>query len=133
MTPRGAAHFHREPEPEPVGDDTLEDLPHRRRGEENWGLDPANTWPLLAPLMTPEERDLHVDLETDARLFLNGSVGAAAGRVAKADEEEAREQCSSADRKQPVVRLQLRVLVWQRAMSLRSEAAARGEPLARML
>jgi hypothetical protein len=106
---------------------------YRRRGEENWGLDPANTWPLLAPLMTPEERDLHVDLETDARLFLNGSVGAAAGRVAKADEEEAREQCSSADRKQPVVRLQLRVLVWQRAMSLRSEAAARGEPLARML
>jgi hypothetical protein len=27
--------------------------------------------------MTQEERELHVDLETDARLFLNGSIGAA--------------------------------------------------------
>src|SRR5207244_3899367 len=49
---------------------------YRARGEENWGLDPANAWPLLAPLMSQEERDLHVDLETDARLFLNASIGA---------------------------------------------------------
>jgi hypothetical protein len=50
---------------------------YRARGKENWGLDPAAAWPLLAPLMAQGERDLHVDLETDARLFLNGSIGAA--------------------------------------------------------
>lgn len=49
---------------------------YRARGKANWGIDPANAWPLLATLMTQEERELHVDLETDARLFLNGAVGA---------------------------------------------------------
>jgi hypothetical protein len=50
---------------------------YRARGKANWGLDPADAWPLLAPLMTQAERELHVDLETDARLFLNSAVGAA--------------------------------------------------------
>jgi hypothetical protein len=50
---------------------------YRTRGKANWGLDPAPAWPLLAPLMSSEERELHVDLETDSRLFLNGAVGAA--------------------------------------------------------
>jgi len=49
---------------------------YRALGRERWALDPATAWPLLAPLMTAEERDLHVDLETDARLFLNGALGA---------------------------------------------------------
>jgi hypothetical protein len=50
---------------------------YRARGKANWGLDPAAAWPLLAPLMSSEEHDLHVDLETDSRLFLNGAIGAA--------------------------------------------------------
>lgn len=51
---------------------------YRERGKKNWGLDPAGAWPLLAPLMSAEERELHVDLETDSRLFLNGAIGAIA-------------------------------------------------------
>lgn len=51
---------------------------YRARGKANWGLDPGAAWPLLAPLMSSEERELHVDLETDSRLFLNGAIGAVA-------------------------------------------------------
>jgi hypothetical protein len=33
-------------------------------------------WPLISSLLTSGEHDLDVDLETDARLFFNGCIGA---------------------------------------------------------
>jgi hypothetical protein len=51
---------------------------YHARGRERWGLDVAKAWPLIAPLLTEGERELHTALETDARLFLNGCVGSLA-------------------------------------------------------
>jgi hypothetical protein len=51
---------------------------YRSTGRTRWGLDPADAWPLLASLTPQNEHELHVDLETDARLFLNGAIGALA-------------------------------------------------------
>jgi hypothetical protein len=51
---------------------------YRNTGRTKWGLDPADAWPLLASLTPQNEHELHVDLETDARLFLNGAIGALA-------------------------------------------------------
>jgi hypothetical protein len=51
---------------------------YHERGRERWGLDVASAWPLIAPLLNDGERELHTDLETDARLFLNGCIGSLA-------------------------------------------------------
>jgi hypothetical protein len=47
-----------------------------KTAQEQWGLDVARAWPLIASLLTPTEHDLDVELETDVRLFFNGSIGA---------------------------------------------------------
>jgi hypothetical protein len=49
---------------------------YRKAGQERWGLDVPKAWPLLSSLLTSGEHDLDVDLETDARLFFNGCIGA---------------------------------------------------------
>jgi hypothetical protein len=49
---------------------------YREVGQNRWGLDVPKAWPLISSLLTPGEHDLDVDLETDARLFLNGCIGA---------------------------------------------------------
>jgi hypothetical protein len=49
---------------------------YREAGQRQWGLDVPKAWPLISSLLTSGEHDLDVDLETDARLFFNGCVGA---------------------------------------------------------
>jgi hypothetical protein len=49
---------------------------YRESGEKLWGLDVPSAWPLISSLLTAGEHDLDVDLETDARLFFNGCIGA---------------------------------------------------------
>jgi hypothetical protein len=49
---------------------------YREAGRRRWGLDVPNAWPLISSLLTSGEHDLDVDLETDARLFLNACIGA---------------------------------------------------------
>ena len=49
---------------------------YREAGQKRWGLDVPNAWPLISSLLTAGEHDLDVDLETDARLFFNGCIGA---------------------------------------------------------
>lgn len=41
-----------------------------------WGLDGVTIWPRINALLTADERELHVDAETDLYVFINGALGA---------------------------------------------------------